>query len=96
MRKFAAHGTLSLVVIVSFLGCNSSKSSFDAEHAPFGERAPTTVSHSVLQLGSKSSSALTQVVGSKTIGGESYSRLAVTNVNDPSSGVEWWINSSSY
>jgi len=80
-------------VVVSLVGCSSgSHGSFDAQNAPFGTRTPTTVSHSTVQLGSSSVNGVTQVVGSKTIGGTTYSRLSYTNASDPSSGVEWWIN----
>jgi len=80
-------------VVVSLVGCSSgSHGSFDAQNAPFGTRTPTTVSHSTVQLGSSSINGVTQVVGSKTIGGTTYSRLSYTNASDPSSGVEWWIN----
>jgi hypothetical protein len=85
-------GYLTLILLSSVVGCSSNKASFDAEKAPFGDRTPTTVVHSTVQLGSVSDNAVTQVVGDKTIGGHTYSRISYASVSDPSSGVEWWID----
>jgi len=93
MKNHLGHWVSPVVLVVSLVGCSSgSHGSFDAQNAPFGNRTPTTVSHSTVQLGSSSVNGVTQVVGSKTIGGTTYSRLSYTNASDPSSGVEWWIN----
>jgi hypothetical protein len=90
------HGFPLLVGVVVAIGCSSKSdnggSTFDGEKAPYGNRSPATVSHSVIQKGGATSTAVTQTAGEKTIGGTTYTRLTATNTADPSSGVEWWIN----
>jgi hypothetical protein len=80
--------------VIVLAGCGSKSgggSSFDGENAPYGNRSPSTVSHSVIQKNGTSSNSVTQTVGEKTIGGTTYSRVTATDTADPSSGVEWWI-----
>jgi hypothetical protein len=76
-------------------GCNSKSSggggSFDGEKAPYGDRTPTSVTHSVIQKDGVTASAVTQVTGEKKIGDTTYTKIACTNTADPTSGVEWWI-----
>jgi hypothetical protein len=90
---FLLSPTLLVSSVLVLAGCSGKKGgSFDGQNAPYGNRGPATVSHSVVQKGGTSTTAVTQTAGEKVIGGSTYTRLTATNATNPSSGVEWWIN----
>jgi hypothetical protein len=95
MQTVLGHrSTLIAAGLAVLVGCGSKSggSAFDGQNAPYGDRSPSTVSHSVIQKGGTTSNSVTQAVGEKAMGGSTYTRLTATNAADPSSGVEWWIN----
>lgn len=97
----SARGLSLLSVFISACGSGGGEGDFNAEKAPYGDRTPTTQTSSTLTLsagGVVTGSDMvhtTTVVGQKTVGSQTYDRVATTNVSDPNQGGEYWIKEKS-